>query len=266
MSKLEKEIKVLDIDENEIIKLLNNLNAKKVEESIQQIYVYDLPSIYARFCDCIMGLENCNEEYKIEVYRNKLKGIFFEIDNLITKEEQEKLLNITNKKYFIDLLDGTSNKDLLKVFSDEKIIEIVKRYGINPNKWVRLRKTNDKTTLTVKHILNPEIKEKIQKLLETEIEVSSIEEANELLEQLGFSFRNYQEKKRITYDLDGVEIDMDRWPLIPIYIEIEDDSEEKIKDTIKKLGLEDKKIVSCGVEDIYKKYGIDLYKHRELKF
>ncbi len=266
MSKLEKEVKILDINENEIVKNLEKLKANKIEESLQQIYVYDLPSIYARFCDCIMGLENCDEEYKLEVYRNKLQGIFFEIDNLVTKEEQEKLLNITNKKCFIDLLDETSNKELLKVFSNEKIIEIVKKYGINPNKWVRLRKTNDKTTLTVKHILSPEKNEKIQKLLETEIEVPSIEETNKLLEQLGFSFRNYQEKRRITYDLNGVEIDIDTWPLIPTYIEIEDDSEEKIKDTIKKLGLENKKIVSCGVEDVYKKYSIDLYKYRELKF
>lgn len=36
-------------------------------------------------------------------------------------------------------------------------------------------------------------------MLETEIEVPSIEEANKLLEALGFSYKSYQEKERVTY-------------------------------------------------------------------
>ena len=35
---------------------------------------------------------------------------------------------------------------------------------------------------------------------ETEIEVSSFEETNELLEKLGFSYRSYQEKRREKYE------------------------------------------------------------------
>ena len=38
------------------------------------------------------------------------------------------------------------------------------------------------------------------------MEVPSIESGNTILEQLGFSFRNYQEKKRNTYILDDIEI------------------------------------------------------------
>ena len=98
------------------------------------------------------------------------------------------------------------------------------------------------------------------------MKVPSIEEANSILEQLGFVFRNYQEKDRVTYNIDGVEVDIDSWPLIPTYIEIENDSLELIKDIVKKLSLQKHEIVSCNTADVYKKYGIDLYQFRELRF
>lgn len=54
MEKLEKEVKILDINKTMLEKTLRELGAEKLEESLQKIYVYDLPSIYARFYDCIM--------------------------------------------------------------------------------------------------------------------------------------------------------------------------------------------------------------------
>ena len=202
--------------------------------------------------------------------RSKLHGILTEIDNLTTDEEQEKLEKLTSVKYLRELLVRTQNEDLLSRFSSKDIIETVKQYGINPNKWVRLRNTNGKVTITIKHILNPNIQSnsesQIQKVMETEMEVPSIEDANNMLEQLGFAFRNYQEKNRVTYDLNGVEIDIDSWPLIPTYVEIENDSEDVINDTVKQLELQEHEIVSCNTADIYKKYGIDLYQFRELRF
>lgn len=262
MKKLEKEVKVLDIDRELIEKRLNQLGAKKIEDSLQKSYVYDLSSIYARFYDCLLQLKQCNKTYELEVCRSKLERILFEVDNLTAKEEQERLEEIAFVKLFVDLLRKTSNEELFNRFSDSKIVDIVKRYEINPNKWVRLRQTNDKTTLTIKHILNPDLKVEsdfqIQKVIETEMEVPSIEEGNAILEQLGFNFRNYQEKKRTTYILDGVEIDIDTWPLIPMYIEIEDDSESKIYSIIKKLGLQEKRIVSCNTDEVYRMYGLDI--------
>lgn len=270
MGKLEKEIKILGVDKGEIEKILSEIGAKKVEESLQKIYVYDLPSIYARFYDCIMQLKVCNKPYEYEVCRNKLQGILNEVDNLTTTENQDELEQNTSSRLLSSLLTKTDNEQLLERFSDRKIIETVKQYGINPNKWVRLRQTNGKTTITIKHILNPEIQSseesRIQKLMETEMEVPSIEDANSMLEQLGFSFRNYQEKNRATYNVDGVEVDIDSWPLIPTYVEIENDSEDTIQDTVKKLKLQNHEIVSCNTTDVYKKYGIDLYQFRELRF
>ena len=270
MGKLEKEVKILGVDKNELERMLEQLGAEKVEECLQKIYVYDLPSIYARFCDCLLQLRKINKPYEFEICRNKLQGVLNEVDNLTTIEEQRKIEDTVSTNHFIDLLKRTANEDLLDRFSNKSLVEIIKKYGINPNKWVRLRETNGRTTITIKHILNPDIKkgnkEEIQKVMETEMEVSSIEEANSILEQLGFSFRNYQEKNRATYRVDGVEVDIDSWPLIPSYVEIENDSDELIQSTIEKLGLQEHEVVSCNTADIYIKYGIDLYAFRELKF
>lgn len=270
MGKLEKEVKILNVNKKELEEMLSEIGARKIEESIQKIYVYDLPSIYARFYDCLLQLRQIDKTYQFEICRNKLQGILKEIDNLITKEEQRNVEQIISDKSFIDLLNRTNNEELLTIFSDKNIVEFVKKYGINPNKWIRVRQTNGKTTITVKHILNTDMQTTnngdMQKVLETEMEVPSIEEANSMLEQLGFSFRNYQEKNRTTYDVNGVEVDIDSWPLIPTYVEIENDSTELIQGTIKKLGLQNHEIVSCNTVDIYNRYGIDVYKFRKLKF
>lgn len=148
--------------------------------------------------------------------RSKLEGILREVDNLTTDEKQEELKEKTSSKLLGTILKKTSNDKLLETFSDMSIVETIKEFGINPNKWVRLRNTNGRTTITIKHILNPKVQEEngsnIQKVMETEMEVPSIEEGNSILEQLGFSFRNYQEKERATYNVNGVEVDIDSWP------------------------------------------------------
>lgn len=270
MGKLEKEVKILNVNKKELEEMLSEIGARKIEESIQKIYVYDLPSIYSRLYDCLLQLKQVDKTYQFEICRNKLQGILTEIDNLTTKKEQRSIEQIFFTKSLVDLLNRTNNEELLTRFSDKNIVECVKKYGINPNKWVRVRQTNGKTTITVKHILNPDMQTTnngdMQKVLETEMEVPSIEEANSMLEQLGFSFRNYQEKNRITYDVNGVEVDIDSWPLIPTYVEIENDSTELIQSTIKKLGLQNHDVLSCNTADIYNRYGIDLYQFRELKF
>lgn len=270
MSKLEKEIKILDIEVNQIKQKLDSLGAVLKNDGIQKIYVYDLPSIYSRFYDCVMQLDKCSKVYDLEICKSKLKTLFMEIDNLITQEQQEYILNVIGYKHLTDILLVQDIEGLKKVLSNSELIKFVKQFGINPNKWVRLRETNGKTTITIKHILNKELQAeygtKMQPVLETEMEVPSIESGNAILEQLGFSFRNYQEKKRSTYIFDDTEVDIDRWPLIPPYLEIEGETDEKINKVVKKLELSNKEIVSCNTAEVYKNYGLDMYKFRELRF
>lgn len=270
MSKIEKEIKILNIEIEQLKRKLDMLGANLKNDGIQKIYVYDLPSIYARFYDCMMQLDKCSKPYDIEICKNKLKTLFLEIDNLLTKKQQENLSTAIGYKHLKDILSISDINRFKNVLSTPEVIKIIKQFSINPNKWIRLRETNGKTTITIKHILNEELQAeygtKMQPVLETEMEVPSIESGNAILEQLGFSFRNYQEKKRTTYVLDNTEIDIDSWPLIPPYLEIEGESDEQINKIVQKLELSDKEMVSCNTAEVYKKYGIDIYQFRELRF
>ena len=83
---------------------------------------------------------------------------------------------------------------------------------------------------------------------ETEIEVSSFEETNELLEKLGFSYRSYQEKRREKYILNEHEIDIDTWPKLLPYIEIEGKDKNDIEKILSILGYSFKDTISCTDE------------------
>ena len=67
--------------------------------------------------------------------------------------------------------------------------------------------------------------------------------------------------------LDDVNIDIDSWPLIPTYAEIEGKSEEEVKKIIAKLEIDSSKITTMDVTSIYIEiYGIDILKIKNLEF
>lgn len=139
-------------------------------------------------------------------------------------------------------------------------------YDMKPKKesqWLRLRTDGNITTLTYKNI----VKDTIDGTKELEIEVSDFEKTNELLEIMGYVSKGYQENKRIKFELNNVEIDIDTWPMIPTYMELEGKNEEDILDVIKLLNLDKEKITALNCEDIYKKiYKINIDNIKELKF
>ena len=141
-----------------------------------------------------------------------------------------------------------------------------KVYNFNPatrNKWIRLRTDGNKTTLTIKEIKNYEI----DGTLENEILVSDFEETDIMLNKLGYYSHSYQENKRTRYILGGVEIDIDTWPYIPTYVEIEGSSTEEVEDMIKKLGLENNRVTSLDVQGVFKEfYKIDIGIVPEIRF
>ena len=86
-------------------------------------------------------------------------------------------------------------------------------------------------------------------MLETEIEVPSIKEANGLLEALGYSYKSYQEKERITYSFENYEIDIDTWPGLPTYFEIEGNFKCKPHGVSGYLDCAEKKVIYISRED-----------------
>ena len=130
-------------------------------------------------------------------------------------------------------------------------------------RFIRLRTNGEKTTLTIK---DKSAKKEIGSVKELEIEVSSFEKTNEILELLGYEYSTYQENKRIIYKLGHIEFDIDTWPMIPTYLEIEGKNKEDVEKMIKILDIDEEKLSLDKVSEIYKKYGIDIHQYKELKF
>ena len=139
-------------------------------------------------------------------------------------------------------------------------------YDFNPkihDKWIRLRTDGNKTTLAIKQVAN----RGIDGTKELEIDVSSFDDTNKILNELGYASYAFQENKRIRYVLNGVELDIDEWPMIPPHLEIEGKSDEEVNEMIRLLELNQEKVTPLSVQDIYKDvYGIDITTIEELKF
>ena len=115
--------------------------------------------------------------------------------------------------------------------------------------WVRVRDEGDRVVMSFKQRLGYDATQPAQNdtgMLEEEIVVSDFETAASILRHIGLTDKFFQENRRVQYQLDGVELDIDHWPLIRPYLELEAVSWGEIDEMIVKLGysIEDKKIFS----------------------
>ena len=135
--------------------------------------------------------------------------------------------------------------------------------------WIRLRDEGEKVTLTYKERIGVKTfdgKTNDDSMEEIEIIVSDFMKTAELLNRMGFVEKFYEENRRIRYLLEDIEFDIDFWPQLDPYLEIEAPSWEKIDEGIKLLGLnpKDKKIFSTN--QVYKLKGIDELDYKEITF
>ena len=121
-------------------------------------------------------------------------------------------------------------------------------------KWIRLRTNGEKSTLTIKNVVTS----KIDGTQELEIQVDDFEKTNLILNELGYQAKGYQENRRVQYTYKGCEIDIDYWPKIPTYLEIEGPSEDIVYEVLQDLGFSKEDSTTRDVEGIYLDYGHDL--------
>ena len=81
---------------------------------------------------------------------------------------------------------------------------------------------------------------------ETELEVASATDAEQLLNQLGFMRRLRFQKRRHSWTLDDCQIELDRLPILGNFIEIEGPSESAVMRTRANLGLSHCPLVKKG--------------------
>lgn len=176
------------------------------------------------------------------------------------KTEYEVRFLEVNEREMVERLKDLNAIEIGNWFQVRKTYDLV---SPQKNSWVRLRTNGQKTTLTVKEILTA----KIDGTKELEIEVSDFYECDAILTKIGLKARNFQENKRHQFKYKNVEIDIDTWPMIPTYLEIEGENEASIKAVCEDLGLDYFRSTTMDVTDIYKKvYGIDILKIDNLSF
>lgn len=157
-------------------------------------------------------------------------------------------------------------KKLQEIWAKKIVDRNMRRYVYDiperANSWVRLRDDWTKITLTIKEIVS----DYIDGTKEIEVEVNDFEATNTILKKLGYNFKSYQENKRTSFKLWNTCIEVDSWPKIPPYLEIEADSEEEIEETVKLLGYKTEDTTSVSVNKVYASYSLNIDDYRELKF
>ncbi|MDD6757616.1 MAG: hypothetical protein PUE33_06085 [bacterium] len=133
---MELEVKILDINKDEFIQKIKSLRAILKKETKQFLYTYDLPTIYGRFIDIKTQLKDNESRIKYDTALEKLKLLFFELDNLLTEDDKRKLKEIIGD-------DNVSclclNDNLLSYLDNNKLIDFISKFHDNSKKWIMVR-------------------------------------------------------------------------------------------------------------------------------
>jgi len=133
----------------------------------------------------------------------------------------------------------------------------------NTHPWyLRVRKTSDgKSEMTWKSLET--FVGNTRQSQEININISDFESSKDLLSAIGFEQYAHQEKDRISFMYKDWQFDLDQYPGMPAYLEIEGTSEEHVGEAIKLLELTSHDALSQGETKLIKeRYGLNWYDMR----
>jgi len=125
--------------------------------------------------------------------------------------------------------------------------------------WIRLRDEGDKITLAYKQRLGVTDMNKGTNdsgMEEIEFEVGDFETAKQFLLKIGLIEKFSQEKRRVSWKKSSVMYDIDTWPRLNPYLEVESDAWETVDAAITELGFDLKEKKICSATQIYEMMGI----------
>lgn len=150
------------------------------------------------------------------------------------QEIEVRFLEI-DKETLIARLQELGAKDLGEDMLEEVIIyDKELSWQRDVRKMLRIRSRAGKIHLTFKH----HHENSATGTEEIEFEINDIKKAEALLDRLGYVSVRHQQKLRHTFHLGDVIIDIDTWPKVPTYVELEGTSEESLKEAAELLGLD----------------------------
>lgn len=113
--------------------------------------------------------------------------------------------------------------------------------------WVRVRNEGDKVTLSYKQLND----RTLHGTKEVMVIVNDYDSTCTFLESIGLEKVSVQETKRESWKIGEAEIELDTWPWIPSFIEIEAKDEAVLRKTASSLGLDFSQALHGSVETAY---------------
>lgn len=123
-------------------------------------------------------------------------------------------------------------------------------FDIDDHSFVRVRDEGNRITMSYKHLDTLSL----SGMKEICLDVNNYDEAINFVKACGLRPKAVQETLREEWELDGVELDIDTWPWLPSYVEIEGSSEEAVEKVIAKLGFNMEAALYGSVDEVYKIY------------
>jgi adenylate cyclase class 2 len=167
-----------------------------------------------------------------------------------THETEVRFLEIDKDKLAIKL-QSLGAIDRGEVLLEETIIYDKDLVWRDEKRFIRLRKSGDTATLTYKEHM-PRASDGAE---EIEFTVNDADQAADFLEKLGFVAFRHQEKLRHRFILKNVIFDIDTWPELPPYVELEGPTVEALQSAAQTAGFDWGKVVyedaRSVIENIY---------------
>lgn len=130
--------------------------------------------------------------------------------------------------------------------------------------WVKLRNNGKETTLSYKQRLGVKSGDGSipdEGMKEIEVTVGDFNKMHEIFLEMGFVIKREVRNKRIKYRKGNDIYDIDFWPEIPPYVEVESDSMENVKRASREAGFDPDKGLVCSPLQVYVHYGINIHEY-----
>lgn len=169
-------------------------------------------------------------------------------------EIETKILNIDAEKIKEKLVSLGANK----IQDTRLIVDWYRFKGVKEGEdaWFLRIRSNLKGKHEVTWKARSEILGTARKHKEINFLIGEPEKLADLFEELGLEKYAHQEKDRVSFSYKDWQFDIDQYPKMPAFLEIEGKDEENIKEAIKLLGLEKNPTWAKGerilIQDTYK--------------
>ena len=118
-------------------------------------------------------------------------------------------------------------------------------------KILRLRQKGNKVILTYKELIS---QDEAKIMDEYELEVDDFSSMKKIFEGIGLSPLYEFKKKRITYELNQIHFEIDEYPGVPAFLEVEAPDLCTIDEIVSELGFSKEKVNSYSIKDVLEYY------------